>query len=458
MTTSIPERARTIAAGRHLTASAIVLSLAAGPALATGFFVNQQSVRGMGRVNAGVTAAADDPSTIFFNPAGLARLWRKDSVDGNTWISVGTQVIVPRSDVRNTGSVASTPGTLGAALPYAGNDFRNPSDPTPIPNLYLAKRLPEDHWYFGFGITAPFGLTTEYSPDWFGRYDAIEASLRTVNFGIVGAYALSPTLSIGAGIDYQQARSRLIAAIPNPLTPGGPTVATDARIETSGSAWSPGFNIGLLWGAADHTRVGVHYRSGVEHTIRGSAVTTGFTGPLAAANGSVGARAKVKLPAILSVGVAHPATEGLTLLANIEWYGWKSFDETRLQFADGRPDAVRPTQYRNTWAVAVGADYRVSAPLTLRGGVRLDRTPTVDGFRDVTFPDADRLWVGVGATYQFLRQWRADVALKHAFFRKGDIAVTRTFFDGTPLTSTVAVNGTADSSTSTVSLNVSYAF
>src|SRR5262249_10988296 len=45
-------------------------------AFATGFYINQQSVRGLGRVDAGNTVAADDLSTIFFNPAGLMEVAR----------------------------------------------------------------------------------------------------------------------------------------------------------------------------------------------------------------------------------------------------------------------------------------------------------------------------------------------------------------------------------------------
>ena len=41
---------------------------------ATGFFINQQSVRGLGRVDAGNTVAADELGTIFFNPAGLTKV------------------------------------------------------------------------------------------------------------------------------------------------------------------------------------------------------------------------------------------------------------------------------------------------------------------------------------------------------------------------------------------------
>jgi long-chain fatty acid transport protein len=442
---------------RAVILSSLVLS-ASGPAYSTGFFVDQQSVRGLGRANAGVTADADDPSTIFFNPAGLTRLWGPGSTPGtNTLFSFGSQLVIPRADVTNNGSTAATPGTLGTFVPIGGRDFSNPGKPTPIPNLYLARKLSENA-YVGLGVTAPFGLSTEYSSDWFGRYDAIEASLRTINIGAVGALSLTRELSIGGGIDYQYAHSKLAVAIPNPLTPGGPTVATDGRIETRGHAWSPGFNVGVLWQANPKTRVGVHYRSRVRHDISGTAVTTGLTGPLAAANGSVGAKAKVKLPAMLTLGVVRQATDRLKLFGELEWYGWNTFDEIRVQFDDGRADGVRPAHYRNTWALALGADYQLSTPLTVRGGFRLDRTPTVDGFRDVTFPDGDRFWVAAGATYRFSPKWRADFAVKHAFFEKGDIAVTRTFFDGSPLASTVRVNGTAESSVSTVSFNVQYAF
>ena len=97
----------------------------------------------------------------------------------------------------------------------------------------------------GIGINVPFGLETRSSDEWFGRYDAIEASLRTINIGFVGAYRFESGLAIGGGIDIQYARTSLTSAIPNPLVPGGPTAATDGRIFTSGHDWTPGFHVGL---------------------------------------------------------------------------------------------------------------------------------------------------------------------------------------------------------------------
>ena len=61
---------RVFECGAELIAGLAGLLFAAN-AFATGFFINQQSVTGIGRVNAGVTAGTDDLSAIFFNPAGL---------------------------------------------------------------------------------------------------------------------------------------------------------------------------------------------------------------------------------------------------------------------------------------------------------------------------------------------------------------------------------------------------
>jgi hypothetical protein len=51
-----------------------------------------------------------------------------------------------------------------------------------------------------------------------------------------------------------------------------------------------------------------------------------------------------------------------------------------------------------------------------------------------------------------------DVAFNHVFFRDAAIDVTRTFFDGTPLASSVRTLGKADSVVNTVSVSYSLSF
>ncbi|MFO1316878.1 MAG: outer membrane protein transport protein [Burkholderiales bacterium] len=459
---------------RALALGLLVLATGLPPvALASGFFINQQSVRGLGRVNAGVAAAADDPSTMFFNAANLAYLWCGDGAppagtrvlpcnpaprSDADWASFGVQLIIPRSDLTNSTSVAATPGTLGNPLPFAGSNFSNPTDPTPVPNLYWAHRFAGGDGYVGLAMGSPFGLAATYSDDWFGRYDSIEASLTTVNVSMVAAYRVTPAITIGGGLDVQYAKTKLVTAIPNPFTPGGPTAATDGRITIEGTAWTPGFNVGVMFAPDAATRVGLAFRSQMNHDVSGTATTANLTGPLAPANGEVGASAKLKLPAIASIGVVRQATEQVTLYAQYEWYGWSNFNEVRVSFDNGQPDAVRVANYRDSFAVSAGLDYAWSDALTLRGGLRYDRTPTVDGYRDTTFPDSDRYWLGLGASYRLSKAWSMDVAFNQVWFPNADIDVTRGFFDGTPLASAVRTLGTAELRVNTVSVNFAYSF
>ena len=434
-------------------------------ASATGFFINQQSVKGRGRVDAGNSTAADDLGTIFFNPAGLIQLRRSAQFDnadepGDWRFSIGTQLIVPRSRQTNTGSTAATPGTLGTFAPYAGTDFTNPTNPSPIPNLYAAKWFADGKGALAFALNVPFGLKTEFDPAWYGRYDATEASLRTFNLSLVGAYEVSPRLSIGGGLDVQYARATLSSAIPKPENPGGPTVATDGQISTVGHAWTPGFNVGLIYNLDDkaQTRIGVHYRSGMTHHISGTTTIANLTGFTAGLNGTFGIHSDLKLPGIATAGIWHNVTPDLAVLGEIEWYNWSKFNEIRIRFDNGLPDAVRAANYRDTFAVAVGAEYQARKDLKVRGGVKFDRTPTTDSFRDTTVPDADRLWLGLGASYRFSKMTNLDFAFNHVFFRDTNVAVTRTFFDGTALATSVRVNGAVKNTVNTIALELRFAY
>jgi long-chain fatty acid transport protein len=438
--------------------AACVCAALQGQVQATGFFVNQQSVRALGRVNAGAAAAADDASTVFFNAAGLAYLWHDQPAGADAQAIAGVQLLIPRSRSRDRGSFAATPGTLGQPLPTGGEDGRDPSKPTPIPNLHYARRLGGGKAFLGLGVGVPFGLSARFSDAGYGRYDAIESSLETVNLSAVAAYAVSPRLALAVGLDMQYAKTRLVSAIPDPLTPGGPVPATDGRNVTEGDAWTPGFNLGIAFQPAPVTRIGASYRSAMRHRISGTSTTSNLGGPLAAANGEVGARAALALPAIASIGVVHALSAGLRAYAQADWLDWSRFGDIRIRYADGRPDAVRRNTARDTWAASAGGDYAASERLVLRAGLRYDQTPTVDGSRDVAFPDAPRLWAGVGGSYRLSAATTADFALKHAFFRKATVDVTRTFFEGTPVASAARVRGEVDSSVTTFAFSLTHSF
>ena len=428
------------------------------PASANGFFVPQQSAQGLGRAHANV-AAARDPSTVFFNPAGMTRLFEERSANGKDWIaSIGTNVIMPTIDFDDSGTTVTSPGSAFAPVPTGGGDGGNPASPTPVPHAYLVRSLVQDRLYFGLAFNAPFGLETDYGSDWFGRYDSIKARLVTIDVAPSLALKVNEHLSIGGGVNIQRADALLVGAVPDPLAPGGPTPDTDGRNRFEARDITVGFNVGLLANITDRTAIGLHYRSEMNHDLDGTLRLSGLTGPLAALNDSVSARADLDLPDVAAIGIMHEVNDRLTILAEAQWFGWDDLTELRIKLRDGSPDAVRPLDYRNSYTLSLAGEYQASSRLRLRGGLQYDRTPTRDATRGTIVPDGDRVWIAGGATYTYSDSVSLDIALTHVPFRDADVDVVRTFFDDTPLQTSVGVRGTAETNVTTVTVGLQIRF
>ena len=176
--------------------AAVLIIAATTSASATGFYIQHQGAPGVGRAQAGGSAIARDATTVFFNPAGMVGLPKAELV-------AGVSLIYPRVEIRNKGTDAVTPGTLGQPSPVAGASSGTPGSVTPVVNLFAAYPWIDDDLWVGFGVTSPFGNALEYDRDWFGRYNSIESRLITVNLGPVVAYRVTAFISLGAGIDIQ---------------------------------------------------------------------------------------------------------------------------------------------------------------------------------------------------------------------------------------------------------------
>jgi long-chain fatty acid transport protein len=387
-----------------------ILALLAGaqPASAAGFYIKEQSVTGLGRAFAGESAMAEDASTIFFNPAGMTRLLGPEA-------TAGAHLLVPRTDLENRGSSASVRTPAGAATrPIGGSDGGNPYDPTPVPNAYFAYPLMDRDLWVGLGVSAPFGLANKYNADWFGRYDSIETDLLTIDIAPSVAYKVLDWVSIGGGIDIQYADAKLTNAI---FAGTGPDIISNVE----GDDWAVGYNVGILFEPLPTTRVGIHYRSKIDHTLEGDVKLNRAGASLSNLPGT----ADLNLPDIIAVGFAHDVTPALTVMAEYNWYGWSTFKEIRVK-RSGLADQVVTQNYQDTFSVAVGAQYKVDDAWTVRGGFHYDETPTVNGFRSTRTPDGDRYWLSAGLSYDVSDSFTVDVAYTHVFIDDADINTSQT--------------------------------
>jgi long-chain fatty acid transport protein len=421
------------------------------PATASGFYIAQQGVEGIGRAKAGNAAVVRDASTVFTNPAGLTALKAPQIVAGISSIN-------PNVRIDNQGSTAATPGTLGAAAAYSGSIASNSAERALVPNAYLACPMPGDRLWLGLGISAPWGLSTHAPRGWFGRYDSVRTSLATVDIAPSAAVRITDALSIGAGIDIQYATATLSSAIPDPLAPGGPSASTDGRNRLQGDDWATGFNIGVLVTPRTDTRIGVHYRSAITQRLDGRYEVSDLSGPLAGFNGSFAAHADLALPDIVSVAVAHDVSPALTLLVEYQWFNWSRFSEVQGSYAADQPDIVIPQGYRDSSAVSVGAEYAWSEKLTLRGGFRYEQTPTRNRYRTTSVPEGDNYSVGLGLSYTLGGGVVLSLGAFATVFEDAPIDLDRTFFAGTPAESRVAIRGDAEMVSTSLVLGFSMAF
>ncbi len=391
---------------KHLAYAGLTASLlfcTSQSAQAAGFYIQEQSVKGLGYAFSGSTTSIDDASTLYFNPAGMTKL------EGSQ-INAGVHLLLPKADLTDTGTTVP----FGAAV--GTDDGGNPYDPTPIPNLYAVTPLDiQNHTVWaGIGVTAPFGLGSDYGETWFGRFDSTETDLKTINIQPSLAVQATEWLSIGGGIDIQYADAEL-KSIANPGT--GEGVST-----LKGDDWTVGYNIGLLLEPVQGTEIGLHYRSGISHELDGRISFVNGT----ASNFDVAGSADLDLPDLATFGIAHDITPRTRIMGQATWFGWSNFQDIDAISDTGAVDPDPIVQdYQDTWAFAIGAEHDLNDRWTVRAGYQFDETPTTDQFRTSRTPDGDRNWFSGGATYKVNDKLDLDFAATYIDVEDGTINVNR---------------------------------
>ncbi|MCL2672967.1 MAG: outer membrane protein transport protein, partial [Alphaproteobacteria bacterium] len=217
-----------------MTAAAAIFS---GHALAAGFQLSDQSVTGLGRAFAGAGIMGDDLSAIAYNPAGLSLIRQNSIQAGGSYIDI-------KSRFRN--------GTFdGGAI-----DDTDPTGHATVPHFYAVFPV-NDQFTAGIGVFVPFGLGTEYDPNWGGRSHAVMSDVMTININPSFSYKLNDQWSFGAGISAQRISGELTS---------NPGVFTTVK----GSDWGLGWNAGVMWTPLPQARLGLSYRSQIKHSLTGN--------------------------------------------------------------------------------------------------------------------------------------------------------------------------------------------
>ena len=368
---------------------------------------------------------------MFFNPAGLTRQTHYEVLANLTYI-------VPESRFKH-GSASTVQGVAitGLADP---NDI---GDNELIPAFYAM--VPVSDLRFGLGVNIPFGLSTSYEDGWIGRYYALDSQLTSVNINPVTAVRVTDWLSVGAGVQIQYIDAKLSNAIDFgtigavSVIPGSLPTLQDGKVKFSGNDWGSGYNLGVLFTPTADTRFGIAYRSEIEHGVSGNANfrsdSAGIGAALSAATGRFvdsDASANATTPATFSLGTYHDINKQWAVMGEFAWTNWSEFNEIRVEFDNpAEPDNVTEQEWHDTFFVALGATWRPSDGLAIRGGVAFDKSPVKNKFRNPRQPSGDRYWLSMGLDYAVANWLGLSASFTHVYNESSDIDLTTDGADNT---------------------------
>jgi long-chain fatty acid transport protein len=384
----------------------IACSIAALGAVSThaggsGFQLMEQNASGLGNAYAGQAAAAENASTIFFNPAGMTLL-------PGSQVSGVVHAIGPSTKFNDDGRSRSP---ANAPAPAGGTNGGDAGGWVPTGNLYASWQLTPRLWA-GLGFSVPFGLKTEYDKGFIGRFQSQLAEVKTYDVNPSVAYRLSDAVTIGGGISYQRGEITLDRS----FFAGAERAE---HVKLTDHAW--GWNLGAMFALGPQTRLGLSYRSSLDYDLTGTVSIAGV--------GTAGSKISVKLPDTYAAGFSHRLGSAWQLLGDVTYTRWSTIDNIPLVLTSaglgaspaGTVADALDFNFRNTYRIGLGANYAWSPDFTLKLGTAFDRTPVPDAaHRTVLMPDSDRWWLAVGGKYRLSKAATIDAGYAHIFVADGD--------------------------------------
>jgi long-chain fatty acid transport protein len=374
-------------------------------ALAGGFAFNENGAAATGKAAAFV-GEANDPSAIFYNPAGITQL-------PGTQVMIGASLVKLDSTFRSSTTVEST--QLQDQFPV-------------LPYVYITHRFKgwDERLSIGLGIYTPFGILVDWPDNWQGRFATTDDHLRVTVYNPTVAFQATPKLSLAVGLQVADVGAGFEQKFAIPALGVG-----ESKVRVHGLDAHPvGWNVGALYHITDTTSAGIQFRSELQAKFRGEAE---FSGPAAALFSNTGFRTSLKLAPRIVAGVSTKVIPRWTINGDIEWQGWRTVGSIPKTFND-TADSLVPqsalnqrnlTNWENSWVYRIGAEFAATERLALRGGYFYDSSAVPNNTFSPVIPVANLHALTVGFGYKWPRVV-VDAAYLLGFYEKRSIDNTTT--------------------------------
>jgi long-chain fatty acid transport protein len=381
-------------------------------------------------------ARANDPSALFFNPAGLSFM-------RGTHIMAGATLILPSYSYYGPSNLNSN------------QEWKMETKMFYPPNLYVTNTWNDGMLKglaVGIGVTTPYGLGTEWADDWVGRAVTREIELQTFYVMPTVSYAFNDFISVGAGLNIVFSNVFLRRAVTN-FEP-----EMDLELEGTGKT-AISWNAGVMLKPMDNISLGFTYRAETKLEFEG---TADFHPQPSLADLFPGGDVKTSItpPATWLAGIAWFPSDNFDLEFDFQGVQWSSYDKLSIDFvkdAQNTPgvaqdDVTSYKDYEDSWIARFGGEYRLSGTgIALRAGYFYDNNPVPDKSLEPLLPDSDRHGFNIGIGIDILPDVTLDAAVLQMVFLDRVTDAT-TFPDGANL------DGRYTGSASLFAFNISYAF
>ena len=386
------------------------------------FGLREVSAAGEAVSLAGAAAGAAGLGSIYWNPATLTQF------DGMQ-AGVNSTLILPYSHLQNQS--ATSAGYNAYYNSFGGSaSSGNIGMIGDVPSGQFSYRLSSDFW-LGISLSVPYGQATKADANYVGRTYGSTTKVASLEIEPMLAYKLTDRLSLGGGVRYLDFSARYSSAAPSAVSPSKWQV-----LGISGDGQAVAFSLGATYKPWDQTEIGIGYRS--EAAVRlggsffgGAALASNFGGSAALATASLDqpVNMPLKLPQSVTWGLKHKIDTDWTVLGAFEYVQWSRLKTPAVTYAEtgssaaaswtsGQPHLALntiPLYYRDAWFTSIGAEYRYTPDLLLRGGMAYEKTPLGPHAKSARLPDFNRIWTSFGLTYQLDAQWSVDLAYLHIF-------------------------------------------
>jgi long-subunit fatty acid transport protein len=350
------------------------------------------------------TAAADDATAAFTNPAGLREISRKE-------VSFEGRIRSYDTPFTSSGHGMGTPTGVGTdTVTGLVDDFSHQTIGSPS---FFSMVYPSGKWRiaayghqlarFKSDITtegAYYGTTNPPS-----RLLPTQANLDLTvwDYGVSGSLNLSKQATIGAGVVIYKASLDSLTTrydLPTNTSPPVYTTVRDSQTQTA-SANNVGFNVGFTVEPADAVRIAAVYRRGAAFDVAVKNLSpTGQT--------TESGTGQFHVPDVFSLGVAARATRVITVSADFTHVRYSQMTDGFLTlFASSPLTATVAADYsvKDGNEVHGGVQYfdpNAKAPIAVRGGIWYDPAHAI-------------VYGGSNAQFQILFRERDQSQVHYAF-------------------------------------------